>query len=184
MPVPIGEYCRRGHLTSEFRRQRAGRKNSSDCSICKNYVWDDNDEPLMCDLESCLSFARRRTTGLCYTHHKRFTANGTTDPVGLKRAAWGSGYVNSEGYVEIWVAAVKYHEHRWAMESHLGRDLLPHENVHHINGDRADNRIENLELWSTSQPSGQRISDKIKWATEFLAEYGYRVDEPSKQRSA
>ena len=47
--------------------------------------------------------------------------------------------------------------------------LIPHENV---NGDRLDNRIENLELWTTSQPSGQRVEDKIAWAKEFLAEYG------------
>jgi hypothetical protein len=58
------------------------------------------------------------------------------------------------------------------MEQKIGRKLLPGENVHHINGDRADNRIENLELWSKSQPAGQRVSDKIRWAKEILATYG------------
>jgi hypothetical protein len=57
------------------------------------------------------------------------------------------------------------------MEQKLGRSLLPHENVHHINGNRLDNRVENLELWSTKQPPGQRIEDKIAWARSLLKQY-------------
>jgi hypothetical protein len=57
------------------------------------------------------------------------------------------------------------------MEKHLGIKLLPHENVHHINGNRLDNRLENLELWSVYQPQGQRVIDKVKWALEIIEQY-------------
>lgn len=75
------------------------------------------------------------------------------------------------GYVYLTVRKTRRAAHRLVMERHLGRKLLPTETPHHLNGDRTDNRLSNLELWSFSQPPGQRIEDKVAWAVELLTLY-------------
>lgn len=86
---------------------------------------------------------------------------------GKERNPW----LRSDGYVAEWLDGRAVMQHRLVMERHIGRPLLKHENVHHKNGVRHDNRIRNLELWSTSQPSGQGPADKLAHAREMLALY-------------
>ena len=87
------------------------------------------------------------------------------------RVSGTGGYLTHNGYRRIYMVGYDILEHRYVMEQMLGRPLRRDENVHHRNGDRLDNRPENLELWSRHQPSGQRVVDKVVWAREILARY-------------
>jgi hypothetical protein len=68
-----------------------------------------------------------------------------------------------------------YEEHVKVMAAILERPLLPFEEVHHRNGVKVDNHPDNLELWNTSQPAGQRTEDKVACAMRTLELYAPEV---------
>jgi len=80
----------------------------------------------------------------------------STPLANLPRSKQSSGYIHVRVKVGVWEA-----EHRMVLAQMLNRPLKPGESPHHKNGDRADNRRENLELWIGGTRAGQRASENV-----------------------
>lgn len=163
MPVVARDYC-----STHYSRWRGGRPLNTPIKTPKRYP-----KGSQCSLEGCERL--RYKLNYCGKHHHRYV-RGQPLWGNIRMLAIGTKRVNKGGYVRVRVAQNGIPsdwtmEHRLVMEEHLGRDLFDHETVHHRNGQRDDNRIENLELWSGAQPGGQRIQDKLEWAKWFLSQY-------------
>jgi hypothetical protein len=113
-------------------------------------------------------------------HYARQLKDGDPGPLRRKKRGNGERQPLPNGYIRIRVDGRTLDEHRFVMEQLIGRRLVKGENVHHVNGVKSDNttdgplvnfRSGNLELWSKSQPSGQRVADKVAWAKDLLALY-------------
>lgn len=133
-----------------------------------------------CLVEGCGDNHKAITKGYCAKHYYRFRKFG--DPLIGGRNK--SGYINSAGYVirtaPSWLRpsmekrgrkTFEMLEHRIVMAEYLGRPLEEDETVHHKNGIRHDNRIENLELRNGNHGQGATIEDKINYARYILNRY-------------
>ena len=123
----------------------------------------------ICLVENCTM--PNRCGGYCSFHYQRkkrgknlhdpkFISNKTGLIENIKWSKTKHGYLRG---------AYKYkqhQQHRLFWELHYGRELKPFEQIHHKNGIRDDNRIENLELWTKPQPAGQRPEDLVAWVLE------------------
>lgn len=135
-----------------------------------------------CVLEDCERGSH--SGGLCRSHARRVRLYGDPYAGRPPRTVTGDGSM-SHGYWYRSVTRDEQHlvpagrtkelEHRLVMAAVLGRRLEADEVVHHKNGDRLDNRPENLELWSTAQPRGQRVEDKLAFARMLLERYDPEV---------
>lgn len=96
-----------------------------------------------CSIEGCERPQIARTW--CPTHYKRWHVHGSPLVVRAKRED-GAGNLRPDGYVQLQIAGVRHMEHILLVEHALGHALPVGAKVHHINGNRADNRHCNLVI--------------------------------------
>lgn len=141
------------------------------CSACYAKKLE-NDDPDYKEKKRIAKFRSRRKS------------RGQDPDAPLMKKKNGDGHLDRNGYMQVTKLGHpnatsktgRIGEHTLVMSEHLGRPLTKNESVHHKNGIRNDNRLDNLELWHKGQPAGQRLEEKISWALQFLSEYGFKCE--------
>jgi len=126
----------------DVKGRKRGTKIWVVCPVCTGGRWARVDHTR----QKCFS-------GMCIRCHNKFSSGRGEEHPGWKGGTYNWGYKSVKIQPEdpLYPMARKsgyVNEHRLVMAKHLGRLLATREVVHHKNGVRGDNRIENLELFT------------------------------------
>lgn len=115
-----------------------------------------------------------RYRGVCRTCKRQWTVPRAPRPFEAKRWIGSNGYALVNGYKGHPNANESGYilEHVLVVATFIGRALVHGETVHHKNGRKDDNRLENLELWDKTHPAGQRQGDLVDWAISIIERHG------------
>lgn len=127
-------------------------------------------EAIGCKVEGCTG--EYHAIGYCKKHFQRYNRTGL---VNTKRKENGNGHTDKRGYIEHCINGKRCYEHRLVVEKEIGKELSEGSVVHHIDGNKLNNNLNNLMIFKNKGEHArhhheERRKNKIKSGNEALIE--------------